>query len=82
MAWKKVSIDVDGESIKGSLKLDETQLFISNIIDLGETIKVDKKEYKILSSSIDTRDNKLIINLANASKPKKEKKSDDKQTKG
>ena len=82
MAWKKVSIDVDGESMKGSLKLDETQLFISNIIDLGETIKVDKKEYKILSSSIDTRDNKLTINLAKASKPKKEKKSDDKQTKG
>ena len=31
---------------------------------------------------IDNRDNIIKINLANASKPKKEKKSDDKQTKG
>lgn len=83
MAWKKVSIDLDDESIVGSLKIDESELSIPNIVELGETIKVDKKEFKVLSSSIDIRDNKLNIKLAKASKPKKkEKKSDDKQTKG
>lgn len=83
MAWKKVSIDLGDESIIGSLKIDESELSIPNIVELGETVKVNKKEFKVLSSSIDIRDNKLNIKLAKASKPKKkEKKSDDKQTKG
>jgi len=82
MSWNKVQLDVSGEKINAFLKHDESQLSIENVIEVGETVKVDKKEFKVLSSSINYRDNLLILELAMASKPKKEKKSDDKQTKG
>jgi len=62
MAWKKASIDLGDESIVGSLKIDESELSIPNIVELGETIKVNKKEFKVLSSSIDIRDNKDRMN--------------------
>ena len=83
MSWNKVHIDVDGEKINAYLKHDESQLGVKNIINIGDTIQVKNKEYKVLSSSINLRDDKLNIKLAKASKSKKkEKKSDDKQTKG
>jgi hypothetical protein len=83
MSWNKVHIDVDGEKINAYLKHDESQLEVKNIINIGDTIQVKNKEYKVLSSSINLRDDKLNIKLAKASKSKKkEKKSDDKQTKG
>jgi len=81
MSWNKVQLDLGNEKINAFLKNDESQLCLENVIEVGETVKVDKKEFKVLSSSIDYRDNLLIINLANASKPK-EKKSDGKSTKG
>ena len=52
------------------------------MINVGDTINIDGKEMNVLSSTVDFRDNLLKINLAGASKPKKEKKSDGKQTKG
>ena len=82
MSWNKVTIDVDGEKINAYSKHDESQLELKNVIDVGDTIKVKNIEYKVLSSSINLRDNRLTINLAKASKPKKEKKSDGKSTKG
>lgn len=82
MSWNKVQLDLGDEKINAFLKHDESQLSVKNIIEVGETVKVHKKEFKVLSSSIDMRDNLLTINLAKASKPKKEKKSDGKQTKG
>lgn len=82
MSWTKSTIDVDGENINAYLKHDESQLELKNIIEVGDTIKVANKEYKVLSSSINIRDDKLTVNLAKASKPKKEKKSDGKSTKG
>ena len=46
------------------------------------TVKVDKKEYKVLSSSVDIVSDMLTIKvLAKASQPK-EKKSDGKSTQG
>ena len=78
---KEVKVQVGDESIRGALYKGE--LLIKNVIEVGETINVDGKEMNVLSSSVDYRDNLLRINLAKASKPKKkEKKSDDKQTKG
>ena len=83
MSWNKVQLDLGDEKINAFLKHDESQLSVENIIEVGDTVKVNKKEYKVLSSSVEYRDNLLTINLAKASKPKiKEKKSDDKQTKG
>ena len=77
---KEVKVQVGDEFIRGALYKGE--LLIKNVIEVGETINVDGKERKVLASRLDIRDNLLRINLAKASKPKKEKKSDDKQTKG
>lgn len=78
---KEVKVQVGDEFIRGALYKGE--LLIKNVIEVGETINVDGKERNVLASRLDTRDNLLRINLAEASKPKKkEKKSDDKQTKG
>ena len=77
---KEVKVKVGDEFIRGALYKGE--LLIANVLEVGETINVDGVEMKVLSSSLDTRDNLLKINLAEASKPKKEKKSDGKQTKG
>ena len=82
MSWNKVHIDVGGETVNAYLKHDESQLECKNIIEVGDSIKVNKKEYIVLSSYVEYTKDSLIINLAKASKPKKkEKKSDDKQTK-
>lgn len=82
MSWNKVQLDLGNEKINAFLKNDESQLCLENLIEVGEKVKVDKKEFLVLSSFVEERDNLLTINLAKASKPKKEKKSDDKQTKG
>lgn len=83
MSWNKVQLDLGNEKINAFLKHDESQLCLENIIELGDSVKVNKKEYQVLSSTVDHRDNLLTIDLAKASKPKKkEKKSDDKQIKG
>ena len=76
---KEVNVKVGNESMKGSLHKDE--LSIPNVLELGDSINVDGKDRKVLSSSVDYRDDILKINLAKASKPK-EKKSDGKSTKG
>lgn len=77
---KQVLVKVGDESINGSMHEDE--LLIANVIDVGDVINVDGKDREVLSSSVDYRDNVLKINLAKASKPKKEKKSDGKSIKG
>ena len=77
---KQVIVKVGDESINGSMH--ENELLIANVIDVGDVINVDGDDREVLSSSVDYRDNVLKINLAKASKPKKEKKSDGKSTKG
>ena len=77
---KQVLVKVGDESINGSMHEDE--LLIANVIDVGDVINVDGKDREVLSSSVDYRDNVLKINLAKASKQKKEKKSDGKSIKG
>ena len=77
---KQVLVKVGDKSINGSMHEDE--LLIANVIDVGDVINVDGKDREVLSSSVDYRDNVLKINLAKASKPKKEKKSDGKSIKG
>jgi len=82
MSWSKIEIDADGEMLNAFMNHDSTEISMNNIVDLGDTIKVEKKVYKVISSSIDIVSNMLTVKiLANASKPK-EKKSDGKSTKG
>ena len=67
MAWNKVKVSVDGESISAMLKHDESELEISNVLEVGDSIKVGKKNFDVLSTTINHTDNLLNIKLANAS---------------
>lgn len=70
MAWNKVKVSVDGESINAMLKHDESELEMSNVIELGDSLKVGKKNFKVLSSIVNHTDNLLNIKLAVASPEK------------
>ena len=65
---------IDGMLYKGSLVLPAN-------IKVGETVTIDGKETKVLSTNVDYRDNIQTIQAANATLDKGEK-SDDKQTEG
>ena len=67
MAWNKVKVSVDGENIPAMLKHDESELEIPNVIEVGDSIKVGKKNYNVLSTTINNIDNFLNIKLAVAS---------------
>ena len=82
MAWHRVQIDLGDESVDAMMSADKSQLEVANVIEVGDSIKVDKKTYKVVSSVIDVRDNFLTLNLANASKSKEKKSDDSKQVKG
>lgn len=82
MAWNRVQIDLGDESVDAMMSADQSQLEVANVIEVGDSIKVNKKTYKVVSSVIDVRDNFLTLNLAKASKPKEKKSDDSKQVKG
>ena len=65
---------IDGMLYKGSLVLPAN-------VKVGETVNIDGKETKVLSTSVDYRDNIQTIEVANATLDKGEK-SDDKSVKG
>ena len=67
MAWNKVKVSVDGENIPAMLKHDESELEISNVLEVGDSIKVGKKNFDVLSTTINHIDNLLNIKLAVAS---------------
>ena len=68
MLYKEVKIKVDDENILGYF--DGENLEMPNEIEIGDSLNVDGKDYKVLSHLLDSRDNVLKIKLANAS-PKK-----------
>ena len=65
---------IDGMLYKGSLVLPAN-------VKVGETVTIDGKETKVLSTSVDYRDNIQTIEVANATLDKGEK-SDGKSTEG
>jgi len=65
---------IDGMLYKGSLVLPAN-------VKVGETVNIDGKETKVLSTSVDYRDNIQTIEVANATLDKGEK-SDGKSTEG
>ena len=65
---------IDGMLYKGSLTLPAN-------VKVGETVNIDGKEIKVLSTSVDYRDNIQTIKVANATLDKGEK-SDGKSTEG
>jgi len=81
MMVKEVDIKHEKGSAKGILYKNKLSFGGSNKISISEKIEVDGKSYGVLSSEYDERDGAWRVNLAIASKPKKEK-SDDKPTQG
>ena len=79
MAWEQVKVKGSKGNIVGMLKDDELELPNQLGKDPSE-VTVDGKSYKVLSSSVDERDDIILIKLAMAST--KQEKSDDKPTKG
>ena len=77
MSWHEVAVKVGEQSLSGML--NDSLLQIPYVEDLGESITVNRKDYKVISFMVDHRDNILKIILAKAS-PTKEK-SDDKPIK-
>ena len=65
---------IDGMLYKGTLVLPAN-------VKVGETVNIDGKETKVLSTSVDYRDNIQTIEVANATLDKGEK-SDGKSTEG
>jgi hypothetical protein len=65
MLYKEVKIKVDGENILGYF--DGENLEMPNEIEIGDSLNVDGKDYKVLSHLLDSRDNILKIKLAVAS---------------
>ena len=69
MGWKKVTVEQDGQSQYGMMR--EPILEVGNFFEIGDTVMVNKKNYKVESYDIDERDDLLIIKLADASPKKK-----------
>ena len=78
MAWEQVKVKGSKGNIVGMLKDDVLELPNQLGKDPSE-VKIDGKTYKVLSSSVDERDDIILIKLAMAST--KQEKSDDKPTK-
>ena len=79
MAWQSVTV----KGAKGNIPamLNGDVLEVANQLGKDPSdVKVDGKSYKVLSSSVDKRDDIITIKLAMASTTKE--KSDDKPTKG
>ena len=79
MAWEQVKVKGSKGDIVGMLKGDELEL-PNQLGKNPSEVEIDGKTYKVLSSSVDERDNVILIKLAMAST--KQEKSDDKPTKG
>jgi len=84
MAWKQVVVQVGKTKLEAMSNGEYLENLPLSDVELGESIKVDGKDIKILSSVL-TKDGLINIKLAGAS-PKivKEKSEDDanKQAKG
>ena len=76
---KEVKVKYNKSLIDGMLYKDS--LVLPANVKVGETVKIDGKETKVLSTSVDYRDNIQTIQVANATLDKGEK-SDGKSTEG
>tara|TARA_R100001443_G_scaffold112652_1_gene126416 strand:- start:6720 stop:6965 length:246 start_codon:yes stop_codon:yes gene_type:complete len=79
MAWEQVKVKGSKGDIPAMINGDVLEVANQLGKDPSE-VKVDGKSYKVLSSSVDERDDIITIKLAMASTNKE--KSDDKPTKG
>lgn len=80
MAWQNVTVDSGKNQIRAMMNGD--QLDMPAVIDLGDSITVNKKSYQVLSFKHDERDNRYLIQLAMASSTKEKEQSDGKSVKG
>lgn len=80
MAWQNVTVDLGKDQIPAMMKGD--QLDMPAVVELGNSITVNKKSYQVLSHKLDERDNRYLIQLAMASSTKEKESSDGKSVKG
>lgn len=80
MAWQNVTVDLGKDQIPAMMKGD--QLDMPAVVELGNSITVNKKSYQVLSHKLDERDNRYLIQLAMASSTKEKESSDGKSSKG
>lgn len=80
MTWQNVTVDLGKDKIPAMMKGNE--LNMPAIVDLGDTITVNKKEYLVSSYIHDERDDRYLIQLAMASSKKEKESSDGKSSKG
>lgn len=80
MAWQKVTVDLGKDQIPAMMNGD--QLDMPAVVELGNSITVNKKSYQVLSHKLDERDNRYLIQLAMASSTKEKESSDGKSSKG
>ena len=79
MAWEQVKVKGSKGDIPAMINGDVLE--VANQLGKDPSdVTVDGKSYKVLSSSVDERDDIILIKLAMAST--KQEKSDDKPTKG
>ena len=67
MAWEKVKLKISSKDVIGHFKCveDVGELHIPNM-KVGESINIAKKQWKIVSSLLDERDDILKLSLAMA----------------
>ena len=87
MAWKSVTVKQGSDSIEALMQGDMIELpnFLGKNVDEPTTISVDGKSYKVISVSLDARDDILKIKLElpmGSPMSKTQGESNDKSTKG
>lgn len=80
MAWLEVTVEIGKDKISAMQK--DNLLDMPAVVDLGDSITVNKKSYQVLSFKHDERDNRYLIQLAMASLTKEKESSDGKSVKG
>ena len=78
MAWLEVTVKAGKEEVPALF--NGMQVDLPNHIKVGESIKIDDVDYKVIKAIPDSRDEITHVILANAKD--KGEKSDDESTKG
>ena len=79
MAWIQVKVKVGKETLDA--RLEDNVLEMANVA-VGDSIKVNNKDVKVLGSQPILRGEYIRLNLADASDQNKGEKSDDKSVEG
>lgn len=80
MAWSEVKVKAGDETVKGNFNGENLE--IPNVGDVEGNVNINGKNYKVLESVLDERDEILKIVVAIATAKKEKESSNDKSIKG